>query len=136
MTRPLPRPNAMTAPYWDAAGRGELLVAECESCGRRHAPPEAKCPYCRGDWHWVRSPGTGTVYTYSVVHRPPSAEFGAPYVLAVVELDDGWMMTTNIVECDPDVVTCGMPVEVVFRKESDDISLPFFRPCLGRRRRE
>src|SRR5690348_14708302 len=104
MTRPLPRPNAMTAPFWDAALRGELLVAECASCGRRYAPPEARCPYCREDWRWVRSPGTGSVYTYSVVYRAPSPEFAAPYVLAVVELDDGWMMTTNIVDCDPDAV--------------------------------
>jgi uncharacterized protein len=132
MGRPLPRPDAMTAPYWDAATRGELLVAECERCSRRYAPPEAKCPYCLSNWRWVTSPGTGTVYTFSVVHRPASSDLSVPYVLAVVELDDGWMMTTNIVDCDPESVTCGLPVEVVFEKTSDDIAIPLFRPVAER----
>jgi uncharacterized OB-fold protein len=126
--RPLPRPDAMSAPYWEAAARGVLLVPECRSCHRRHAPPEGRCPYCRSDWSWATSPGTGTVYTYTVVDRPVSADFPAPYVLAVVELDDGWMSTTNIVECDPQAVTCGMPVEVTFEKHSDEMAIPLFRP--------
>jgi hypothetical protein len=128
MERPRPQADAMTAPYWAAAKEGRLLVAECDLCSSRHAPPEAQCPRCGGDWHWAESPGVGRVYTYSVVHRPAGPGFETPYVLAVVELDDGWTMITNIVGCPPESVECDQPVEVDFEVLDDEVSLPVFRP--------
>ena len=130
MSRPLPTVDAMTAPFWEAAQRGELLVPECDSCGHKHFPAEAVCPKCLADWHWATSPGVGTVYSYSVVRRPAGPGFPDVYVLALVELSDGgWIMTTNIVDIEPDEVRVGLPVKVDFRKESDEISLPYFTPA-------
>ena len=129
MARPLPRPDLMTAPYWAALRRQQLLVPECDACSRRHNPAEARCPHCGSTWQWRTSPGTGVVYSFSVVHRPAGPGFEVPYVLAVVEMDDGWMATTNIVGCDPEEVHCGMPVEVEFVRQDAEITLPFFRPA-------
>jgi uncharacterized OB-fold protein len=128
VARPLPVVDAVTAPYWEAAALGRLLVAECDACARRHAPPEALCPYCRSSWHWATSPGVGEVYSFTVVTRAASPDFDTPYVLALVDLDDGWTMTTNIVGCDPGAVTIGMPVVVEFLRQDDSISLPCFTP--------
>jgi uncharacterized OB-fold protein len=129
-TRPLPVIDAMMAPYWAATRRHELLVPECDDCGGKHFPPEAVCPACLSDWHWATSPGVGTVYSYSVVRRPAAPGFPDIYVLALVELDDGgWLMTTNLIDIEPDAVTVAMPVRVKFVVESDDITLPYFAPA-------
>jgi len=129
MSRPLPVVDAITAPHFEAAAGGELLVPECDQCQKRHFPPEARCPFCQSSWHWTKSPGTGTVYTYSVVWRGASPHLEVPYVLAVVELDDGgWTMTTNIVGCPPESVHIGMRVASTFEAVTDDISVPLFAP--------
>ncbi|HUZ09839.1 MAG TPA: OB-fold domain-containing protein [Acidimicrobiales bacterium] len=129
MGRPLPVPDAMTAPYWEAARRGQLVVPECDACARRHFPPEARCPYCRSTWHWAVSSGEGEVYTFSVVHRGASPDFAVPYVLADVDVDGGtWTTTTNIVGCEPDEVRIGMPVRATFEAQNDEITLVLFAP--------
>ena len=82
---------------------------------------------------WEQAAGTGTVYTFSVVYRndlPPFNE-RVPYVAAVVELDEGPRMMTNVVDCDVDDVTVGMPVEVTFRAIDDTVTVPVFRPASG-----
>ena len=75
-----------------------------------------------------KSSGRGAVYSYTVVHRPPRPAFTAPYVVAIVELEEGWHLLTNLVDVAPEAVTVGMPVEVAFRALSDAITLPYFRP--------
>jgi uncharacterized OB-fold protein len=82
---------------------------------------------------WEDARGTGTVYTFSVVHRndlPPFNE-RVPYVAAIVELDEGPRMMTNIVDCDTDDVAVGMAVEVAFRTIDEDVAVPVFRPRSG-----
>jgi acetyl esterase len=87
------------------------------------------CTGCLGTGlEWVKSSGRGTIYSYSVVHRPQRSEFEAPYVVAIIELEEGWHMLSNIVGCDVDGVRIGMPVEVVFQKMSEEITLPYFKP--------
>lgn len=131
---PLPEPKveASTAPYWEAAAEGRLLLPRCRACGRVHHHPRGLCPYCWStDLDWVEAAGTGQVVTYSIVHQPPSPAFAVPYVLAVVELAEGPRMMTNIVEVAPADVTVGMAVEVTFERRIT-ITLPQFRPA-GRR---
>ena len=128
-TRPVPRPTDVSRPHWDGARRGELLVQRCTDCGRHVFLPALVCPYCAGvALEWTRSSGLGVVDTFTVVWRPASPAFDAPYVVAVVELDEGWHMLTNVVDCEPGEVWIGLPVEVAFRDVSDEITLPMFRP--------
>jgi uncharacterized OB-fold protein len=98
MGRQRPRGTALSKPFWDAASRGELLGCECDRCAGRFFNPEPMCPACGStEWHWVESRGEGTVYSFTVVHQSPDVRRPAPYVLAIVDLDDGWTMLTNVV---------------------------------------
>jgi uncharacterized protein len=122
--------NELNAVFWEACQRGELLVQQCEACGERFFVPEAICPACRaGEWQWRPSTGTGTIYSYTVVHRSFRDDLPPPYVVAAIELDEGWSMMSNIVGCSPDDVHIGMRVQVVFTQGSDGIELPRFAPA-------
>lgn len=129
--RPLPIPDAATAPYWSAAHEGRLELPCCLDCRRRHFYPRTLCPHCgSARLEWAACSGRGVVYSYTVVHRAPSPAFAAevPYVVAVVELEEGPRLMTNIVDCAPDAVRVGMSVRVAFRRMSDSITLPVFEP--------
>lgn len=134
----LPVPDSETAPYWEAAAEGRLIVKRCTACGHTFLYPRSACPRCWStDTEWVTSSGRGSVYSFTVVHRndlPPFRD-RLPYVVAVVELEEGPRLTTNIEGCDPDDVRCGISVEVEFRTEVDaegeTLSVPVFRPAAG-----
>lgn len=127
---PLPRPTALSQPHWDGCREGRLRVQRCEDCGAYVFVPQPLCTHCLGArLAWVESAGRGTVYSYTVVHRPQRPEFAVPYLVAIVALDEGFHMLTNLVECAPAEVTIGMRVEVAFRRMSDEITLPYFRPA-------
>lgn len=134
MSEPLPEPRVdeVTAPYWEAAADGRLVLPRCRACGRTHHHPRGLCPHCWStDLEWVAAAGTGEVVTFSVVHQPPSPAFAVPYVLAVIELAEGPRMMANVVDVTPSAVTVGMPVEVTFERR-DTTTLPQFRPAAGR----
>ena len=128
----LPTPDAETQPYWDAARERRLLIKHCRSCGRNHFYPRPFCPLCwSGDVEWVEASGRATLYTYSIVRRndlPPFAE-RVPYVAAVVDLDEGPRLLTNVVDCDEEALAIGMALEVDFRVETDEVTVPVFRPA-------
>ena len=129
MTIPLPRPTSLSRPHWDGCKAGELRVQRCRECGGFVFIPQPLCTHCQSEaLDWVASTGRGTVYSYTVVHRPPRPAFAVPYVVAIVELEEGWHMLTNLVDCRPEDVRVGMPVEVSFRALSEQITLPYFRP--------
>jgi hypothetical protein len=129
VTIPLPRPTALSRPHWDGCREGVLRVQRCRDCGHFVFIPQPLCTRCQSDaLDWTASSGRGVVYSYSVVHRPPRPAFAVPYVVAIVELEEGWHMLTNVVECRPEDVRVGLPVEVAFRRMSDEITLPCFRP--------
>ena len=93
--------------------------------------PRIACPHCFSDKvEWVQASGKGTVYSYTVVtNNAPSAFIqDMPFVIAIVKLEEGVQMLSNIVECDPEDVSCDMPVEVIFEKLNQDFTLPKFRP--------
>ena len=132
--RPVPRPSPETRPYWDACKRHELHLPFCTRCNEFFFYPRAFCPRCFSwEIEWRRASGRGTVYTFSIQYRPQAPGFQPPYITAIVQLEEGPRMLTNLVdvEPDPEKVRCDMPVEVTFLELSDQISLPVFRPAGG-----
>ena len=127
---PAPEINPETKPFWDATLEGRFLLRHCTRCEGNHFYPRTICPFCGSfDTEWLESTGKGVVYTYAVTRKGLGvfAEAG-PYVLAMVELDEGPRFLTNIVECDPETVRIGDRVEVVFQRTEADAALYRFRP--------
>jgi len=126
----LPRPSPLTQPYWDAAREHRLVLPKCKACGKHFFRPEVVCKHCNSrDWTYVPSAGKGSLYSYSVVHRAPTPAFEVPFVLAIVELDEGVTMFSNIVDCPIESVRIGMPLSVAFKRVTDGITLPVFKPA-------
>lgn len=127
--RPVVQPWAQ--PFWDAAREHKLVLQHCESCNRPIHYPRIACPHCGSErLGWRTASGKGRIYSYTVVVSNAPSAFLAdmPYVVAVVELDEGVRMLSNIVDCDPDQLRCDMPVEVTFERLDDEFTLPKFRP--------
>ncbi len=129
-----PRPDLRdrsAAPYWEAAARRELKLPRCDACGLRFFPPRDLCPNCWSEkLSWQTMSGRGTVWTFTEVHVPFYDDTWAedvPYVVVVVELDEGPRMLANIVEPDMDRLSIGDRVEVVFEDRTEGVSLPMFR---------
>jgi uncharacterized protein len=128
-TPTLPATTALTRPFWDAAARGGLLLPRCNACGLHFFRPEVACTHCFSvDWRWVEASGRGTLYSYTVVHRAPAPGFVVPFVLAVVELDEGPAIFSNLVGCAANDIHIGMPLRVRFEQVSRDVHLPRFEP--------
>ncbi len=120
--RPRPRPTPFTEPFWQATSEGRLVVQRCGACRNWRWPPQLACPECLSEvGDWVDTAGTGTVYSYSVVHRGVDrTRFPRRYVLAIVELDEGIHLLTNLVGCDPSDISIGSRVRVAFRHLDED----------------
>jgi uncharacterized OB-fold protein len=130
--KPVPVPNEDSQRFWDGCNEGRLVLQKCRLCSHVRFYPRICCTECGAtDTDWIVASGRGTVYSHATVHRAPSAAFKAdvPYVLALVTLDEGPRMMTNIVGCRPDTVTIDMPVKVVFDRVSEDIAVPKFEPA-------
>ena len=128
-TPPTPVPTEVSAPHWDGARKHALMVQRCADCDRYVFPPERGCYFCLGDdLRWVRSSGLGTVHTFSVVWRPQQPTFSVPYIAAVVHLDEGWYMWTNLVGVDPEHVSIDMEVQAAFTPVEGGVVLPTFAP--------
>ena len=128
----LPTPDIETQPFWDAARDGRLLIKRCAACGRAHFYPRPFCPFCWNERvEWEQASGRATLYTWSVVHQNDLPPFGerVPYVAAIVDLDEGPRMMTNVVDCDFGALAVGMALEVSFREETEEITVPVFRPA-------
>jgi len=128
----VPGMTELTAPYWQAASEGRLVVQECGSCGRLTHPPLPACPRCHGrDLGWRAVSGTGTVYSYTIVRHPTHFAFAGqiPYTIALVELTEGPWLISAITGCEPAEVHAGMPVRATFRQLTDAVTLPYFEPA-------
>jgi hypothetical protein len=129
--RPEPEVSRVGAPFWEAAKNGKLIIQHCQACNENIFYPRIRCPKCHAEeLDWIDSAGKGTIYSYSVVlnNAPSAFQPDMPYVVAIVRLNEGVQMLTNIVDCDPDAIHCDMAVEVVFR-EVGRFVLPLFRPA-------
>jgi uncharacterized OB-fold protein len=131
VTRFEPPIGEVSAPFWDATRERRLVVQWCVGCEQPIFYPRAVCPACLGtELEWRPSPGAGTVYAVTVEHKPqnPGLAAMAPYAVALVELDEGIRMLTNVVHCDPATVAVGDPVVVTWEPLSDGRHLPLFEP--------
>jgi uncharacterized protein len=128
--RPTPLVHDETRPWWDATQRGELLVQRCTACGHHQHYPRSLCTRCQSTTlEFVRASGRGTVYSYTVVHRAPHPAFTAPYVIALVRIDEGPVLLTRIVDCPIERVCCDMKVTVAWDPLPDGHQLPVFKPA-------
>lgn len=128
--KPLPTLEGHTKEFYEWCKKGELRFQRCTACGTwRHVPREM-CASCNSfDWEWARSSGRGTVYTWSVIERPlhPAFAKDVPYAPAVVELEEGVRLLSHVVDCAPDALEIGLPVEVFFDAVTSEVTLPKFR---------
>jgi hypothetical protein len=129
--KPVPRPTPETARYWQAAREHRLEIQHCNACGKFWFPPSQSCPHClAADFAWTRVSGAGKVFSFVTYHRVyhPAFAKDVPYVVALVELDEGPRLLTNIIGVPPQDVTCDMPVTVTFDDFEDGVSVPKFMP--------
>ena len=125
---PLPRPTALSKPFWDACREGRLIVQRCQACSAYVFIPQPCCGEClSGDLEWVESSGRGTLYSFTTVHRPQQPAFRVPYTVVIVELEEGWYMLSNLIGVEEDEIEIGAPLEVFFQERSEEITLPLFR---------
>jgi uncharacterized OB-fold protein len=132
LPKPLPAPSPITRPFWDAAREHRLSLQRCPDCARYVFYPRPFCPHCGSDrLEWSDVSGRGTVYSYTVARRATARPFepDVPYVIAIVELEEGPRMMTNVVGCAPEDVRIGMTVEAAYEDVSDEITLVKFRPA-------
>ena len=132
--RPRPQPTPETQHFWEGTREGELRLQRCDACAHVYFPPRPFCPSCASRKVSVfTASGKGKLYSYVINHRPAAPGFTPPYSIAVVELDEGPRMMTNIVDCPqtPEALELDMKVEVKFEKLDDKITLPLFRPAKG-----
>ncbi len=130
--RPVPDPDGVSAEYWAAVLDGQLLFQECPVCAHRQFYPRTWCTRCGAMPEWLPASGRGTVYTYTVVRQngaPPFASL-VPYVVAMIDLEEGPRLMGNVIDCDPDDVTIGMAVTACAVRIDDHSAAPFWRPAV------
>ena len=129
--KPVPVPSLESKAYWEGLRGRRLLMPRCDACGKFWFPPSVLCPHCGSDQsRWQELSGRGKVFSYVVFHRVyhPAFADDVPYVVAVIALDEGPRMISNVIGIPPDQVRCDMPVEIVFADGPDGTVLPKFRP--------
>ena len=131
MKKPLPIPTKWSQPFWDAAKQHKLVLKKCGKCGFIDHPPYLYCTSCHADEHeWIEASGKATLAAYAInVFGVPFPFWDdLPFVVALIDLQEGPRMISNIVECDHDKLENGMELEVLFDDVSGEISLPKWRP--------
>ncbi len=127
----LPQSRPGTETYWNACRQHELLIQRCSECGTHQFYPRIFCTSCSSKAvDWVPASGHGKVLTWTVVRRAVSAAYAAdvPYIIALIELQEGPVMMSKVSSCEPESVCSGMAVEVSFEDWSEQVSMPVFIP--------
>lgn len=130
--KPIPIVSPWAKPFWDATAIGILKIQKCSKCDMNIFYPRLYCPSCGSkEIEWIEALGTGNVYSFTIVENNAPSAFivDMPYVVAVVELDEGVRMLTNIINCNLEQLTCDMRVKVVFERLNDEFTLPKFEPA-------
>ena len=133
--KPLPNLSPESSQFWAGAKRHEFLIQKCRNCGSYRFYPRSICPHCLSDEvDWIKAAGRGQIYSFTVSYRYRSPGFKAdvPYNIAIVELEEGVRLISNIVGCNNEDLRIGMPVEVSFEDVTPEITLPKFRPVRER----
>lgn len=129
--KPVPAPSAVSAPFWGGLRQRELRLQKCEACSRFVLYPRSVCPYCLSDkLSWVKASGRGKLYTYTVVRRAmnPAFQEDVPYLFAIVELEEGVRLTTNVVNCAPQEARVDMALKAFYHDITPEITLLKFEP--------
>ena len=135
---PLPNITSEAKPFWDGLSEQKLLIPKCNKCNHLFMYPKAYCPNngCfSDDLSWEHVSGRGKVYSFTVVHRSADVRFQEiasqnPYVFALIELDEGPKLISNLINCEIDSIAIGASVQIIFEKINSDITLPKFAPLL------
>ena len=133
---PIPSITSEAKPFWDGLANQLLLIPKCNDCGHLFMYPKAYCPNngCfSSNLDWEQVSGSGNLFSYTIVHRSADVRFQEiaaqkPYIFALIELEEGPKLISNLVNVDIDNLEVGMPVEIIFEKINDDITLPKFQP--------
>ncbi len=131
-SKPLPQVLPETEEFWKAAKRHELYLQRCKSCGNVIYFPRIVCPRCMSDEiEWFRASGRGTLYSYTIIRQAadPRFEQDVPYVYAIIELEEGVRMISNLVNVKFEKIRIGMNVKVLFEDVTPEISIPKFQPA-------
>jgi uncharacterized OB-fold protein len=129
MLRTQPPLSALARPWFDACSEGRLLIQRCGACGHCQFYPRVLCTDCgAGDPAWIEAGGRGRVASFTIVRHAVSAAYDAPYIVALVDLEEGPRLMSNIVDCPPEALRIGAEVSVRFESWGNDISLPVFAP--------
>ncbi len=131
MIKPLPKTSKWSQPFWDNAKKHKLTLKKCKDCGHIDHPPYLYCTNCHSDnSEWIEASGKGKLVAYAINTYMVPFPFwdDMPYVLAMIDLDEGVRMISNIVECEQDKLKNGMDLEVVFEDVSEEFTLPKWRP--------
>ena len=136
MSQPLPKIDSVSAPFWAGLTEGRLLVQWCDDCNRSIHYPRIHCPHCLGkSLRWKESSGRGTVQAYTIVHTHPDPFFKSkvPYAVALIEIEDGVTLMSNLVdvEMSSEAICVGMPVKARFQRVAESIGLHEFIPLKG-----
>jgi hypothetical protein len=127
--RPPPIATADSQFFWEAAADGRLVAQRCRDCHRLRHPPRPMCPHCRSvAQEVVTLSGRGTLYSYAILHHPQHPAFDYPVLAALVDLDEGVRIVSNLTGIDPQDIRIGMPLEVQFEPTADGGQVPAFRP--------
>lgn len=131
MIKPLPKPSKWSQPFWDNTRKNKLTLKKCKDCGHIDHPPYLYCTNCHSDnSEWIEASGKGKLVAYAINSYMVPFPFwdDMPYVVAMIDLDEGVRMISNIVECDQAKLQNGMDLEVIFEKVSEEFTLPKWRP--------
>ncbi|WP_297792944.1 OB-fold domain-containing protein [Mycobacterium sp.] len=125
---PVPHASShVSGPFWEGCRSRQLRYQRCEACGLANFPPAEHCRQCLSDdITWRQGSGRGEIYSWTVVYRPVTAEFEPPYAPAIITLDEGYQMLTNVVGVPPEDVDVGRRVRVQFHDVGPDVTLPYF----------
>ena len=126
---PLPTPGRWSEPFWERARHGELVYQRCQTCGVIPSLPIRTCT-CGGQLVWERASGRATLYSWTVVWRPPHPAFTVPYVPAIAHLEEGAWLMTSLIGCAPEAAEADMALQVEFHPAGGDIWLPYVRPIV------
>ncbi|MCA8929647.1 MAG: Zn-ribbon domain-containing OB-fold protein [Alphaproteobacteria bacterium] len=128
--KPVPAIDPDSAPYWEGAKAGKLMIQRCKATGQAFLYSRQLVPgVVESEVEWIEASGKGTIYSFTVARRPAGQAFAdvTPYVIVSVELEEGARVMSNLVTDDPDSVAIGQPVEVVFDAVTDDLTIPKFK---------
>lgn len=127
--RPIAAPDTTTSPFWEATTQRRLVIQRCDACDATQCYPRSFCIACEANEPpFVEASGHATIVSFSVVHRAPHPAFAAPYAVALVRLDEGPVLLTNIVTDDLDALACDQRVQLDWEPLPDGRALPIFIP--------